>query len=164
MCVCVCVCVSVCECVWECVCVSVCVCGSVSVCECVCMFMCECVWVWVCVRVCVCVCVSVCKCMCVCVWLGIATRNVLDGPGIEPGGDEVYRTRSDRTETHPVTYRIHNGYQVFTGGKAAGAWRWPPTPTSAEVKERVELSLLPIWAFVACSRVKFTLLYLIFVK
>ena len=30
-----------------------------------------------------------------------------------------------------VTYwlsLVHNGYRVFPGGKAAGAWRWPPTP------------------------------------
>jgi hypothetical protein len=29
----------------------------------------------------------------------------------------------------------------FLGGKAAGAWRWPLTPFSAEVKERMELNL-----------------------
>jgi len=28
-----------------------------------------------------------------------------------------------------------------SGDKAAGAWRWPPTTSSAEVKERVELYL-----------------------
>jgi hypothetical protein len=32
-----------------------------------------------------------------------------------------------------------------------------PLPSSAEVKERVELYLFfPLWAFVACSRVNFT--------
>jgi hypothetical protein len=35
----------------------------------------------------------------------------------------------------------YNGYQVFPWGKTAGEWRWPPTPSSAEVKERVELYL-----------------------
>jgi hypothetical protein len=30
----------------------------------------------------------------------------------------------------------------------------PPTP-SAKVKERVELYIYPLWAFVACSRVNF---------
>jgi len=32
---------------------------------------------------------------------------------------------------------------LFPGVKAAGAWRWPPTPSSAEVKERVALYPTP---------------------
>jgi len=36
---------------------------------------------------------------------------------------------------------LYNGYRVFAGGKTAGSWRWPPTPSSAEIKERVELYL-----------------------
>ena len=32
-----------------------------------------------------------------------------------------------------------NEYHVIAGGKAAGAWRYPATPSSAEVKKRVEL-------------------------
>jgi hypothetical protein len=45
---------------------------------------------------------------------------------------------------------LYNAYRIFTGGKAAGAWRWPPTPSSVQVKERVELYLYsplrPSWA------------------
>jgi len=41
---------------------------------------------------------------------------------------------------------------TFPGGKAAGAWRWPATPSVTEFKERVELHLyspcVPSWQVV----------------
>jgi len=44
---------------------------------------------------------------------------------------------------------LYNGYLVFSVGKAAGACRRPPTPSSADVKERVEIYLYspsgPLW-------------------
>ena len=40
---------------------------------------------------------------------------------------------------HPVSYTMGTG--SLSGGKAAVAWRWPPTPSSAEVKERVQIYL-----------------------
>ena len=57
-------------------------------------------------------------------------------PGGE-GGGEIYRTRPDRPWGPPSL--LYNAYRVFPGGKAAGTWRWPPTPSIAEVKERIEL-------------------------
>ena len=66
--------------------------------------------------------------------VGIATCYGLDGPGSNPGGGEIFRTRPDRPWDLPSL--LYNGYRVFPGGKAAGAWCWPPTPNlSAEVME-----------------------------
>ena len=55
-------------------------------------------------------------------------------------GGEIFRTRPNRPWGPPSL--LQNGYRVsFPGGKAVGAWRWPPTPSRVEVKERVELYL-----------------------
>jgi hypothetical protein len=65
--------------------------------------------------------------------VGIGTVYGLDGPGIESRWDEIFRTRPDRPWGPPSL--LHNGYRVFPGGNAAGAWCLPPTPFSAEVKK-----------------------------
>jgi len=71
------------------------------------------------------------------------------GDGIPVWGN-IFHTRPDRPRgPHSLLF---NGYRVFPGGKTAGACRWSPTPSSAEVKERVELYLYfrpePSWAVV----------------
>ena len=45
-----------------------------------------------------------------------------------------------------------------SGSKAAGAWRWPPTTSSAEVKERVELYLYSL-SGPSCPVLGWTLLF-----
>jgi len=59
--------------------------------------------------------------------------------GSNSGVGENFRTRPDGTWGPPSL--LYNGYWVFLRCKTAGASRWPPTPSSAEVKERVELYL-----------------------
>ena len=46
--------------------------------------------------------------------------------GSNPGGGEIFRTCPDRPWGLPSL--LYSGSQVASGGKAAGAWRWPPSP------------------------------------
>jgi hypothetical protein len=55
---------------------------------------------------------------------------------------------------HPASYTM--GTESFPGVKRpARGVDYTPT-SSAKVKERTAINLLPLWAFVTCSRVNFT--------
>ena len=82
---------------------------------------------------------DVCRGFLQCV-VGITTRYWLDGPGIKfPVGGEIFRTCPYR----PWGPRslLYDWYRVFPWDKAAGTWRSPPTPPSAEFKGRIELCI-----------------------
>jgi hypothetical protein len=72
--------------------------------------------------------------------VGIATRYGMDVPEIESrcGRDFPYLSRTALGLTQPPIQLVP---VIFPGGKAAEAWLWPPTTSSAEVKERVGLYL-----------------------
>jgi hypothetical protein len=50
-----------------------------------------------------------------CSSVSIATGYGLEGPGIDPGGGEIFRTCPDRPWGPPSL--LYNGYRVFCGGK-----------------------------------------------
>jgi hypothetical protein len=51
--------------------------------------------------------------------LGFATGWTVRGSNPDVG--KIYRTHADRPWSLPSL--LYNGYRVFPGGKAAGAWR-----------------------------------------
>jgi hypothetical protein len=66
--------------------------------------------------------------------VGIATEYGVDGPGSNPGGDEIFRACPDRPWGLPSL--LYNGYRVFPGGKlrpSRAAEHSPPS--SAHVME-----------------------------
>jgi len=74
--------------------------------------------------------------------VGIATHYGMNGPGIESWWGRLFPHLSrPALEPPPPLHLLYNGYRVFLGGKASGAWRWPPTLSSVEVKERAPLYL-----------------------
>jgi len=54
---------------------------------------------------------------------------------------------------HPASCKWVTG--LFPGGKAGGVWRWPPTPSSAEVREWRDRYVYPPWTFMTCARMSF---------
>ena len=74
--------------------------------------------------------------------VGIATHYGLNGPG------DIFRTRPTGPGAHPASYTTGTG--SFLGVKHEGRGVDYPTPSSFEVKERVELYLYspsgPSWS------------------
>jgi hypothetical protein len=52
--------------------------------------------------------------------VGIATCYGLDGPGIDPGGGEIFCTHPDQPWGPPSL--LYGGSQVIPGSKVAEAW------------------------------------------
>ena len=72
--------------------------------------------------------------------LEISTAYGLEGPGMESRWGEIFRTCPDRPWGPPSL--LYNGYRVFPGGKVRPRRDADPSPpSSAEVKNRVELYL-----------------------
>ena len=72
--------------------------------------------------------------------VGIATRYVLEGPGIETRWGDISRTRPDRP-WDPLSL-LQNEYRVsLPGVKRPGRGVEHPPPSSAEIQETVELYL-----------------------
>ena len=79
-------------------------------------------------------------------WAGIAqsVKRLATGwtvRGLNSGGGEIFRARPDRPWGPPSL--LYNEYRLSPGGKAAGVWRWSPTPSCSEVKERVDYTSTP---------------------
>ena len=87
-------------------------------------------------------------------WVDITTRYGLEVRGLNPGRGEIFRTRLDGPGSQSSLpygkYRVSFPYvkRPVRGVNYS-------LSSSAEVKERVEL--LPLWAFMSCSRTNFIL-------
>ena len=91
------------------------------------------------------------------IWVGrdsivnTGTHYGLDGLEIISWWGKIFSTHPDWPWGLPSL--MYNGHRVIPCGKAAGAWRWPPTPSSTEVKEGVELYIYypsgPSWTVLA---------------
>jgi len=80
--------------------------------------------------------------------VGIAIHYELEGPRIESRWGEILRTRPD-----PASFKM--GTESVSRVKRPG--RGLNHPPLLALRKSSAIPLLPLWVFVACSRVKFTL-------
>ena len=71
--------------------------------------------------------------------VGITTRYGLDGPGVESQWTRLYAPVQAGSEAYPVSYTMGTVY--FPGIKLPGRGVYHPPPSSAVVKERVQLCI-----------------------
>ena len=97
--------------------------------------------------------------------VGIATGYGLDGPGSNPGEDEISRNCPDRPWGPPSL--LYNGYCVFPGVKSSrGVTMTTSLPSSAVVKKEYSYMSNPPMRRTACTepqcltRVNFTFTYI----
>jgi len=85
----------------------------------------------------------------------VGRDSSVDGPGIESRWVARFSTTVHTGHGAHPSYTMGTG--SFPGVKRPGRGVDHPHPSSDEVKERIELlPLLPLWASMACYRVKFT--------
>jgi hypothetical protein len=92
--------------------------------------------------------------------VGIATRYGLDCPEIESwSGVRFSASVQTGPGAHPATYTAGTG--SFPGVERPGRGVDHPPSSSVKVKYRVEKPFLTLWAFVACCKVKFIIIFII---
>jgi len=72
--------------------------------------------------------------------VGIATDYGLDGPGSNPGGDEIFRP------SRPALGPTQNGYRVFPGGKVRPGRAADHSPPSSATVMEEQRPLPTLWA------------------
>ena len=91
------------------------------------------------------------------VWLAVRVASQCAQPEYRPGLPAPVQTAPG---SHPASCTMGTG--SFPWVKQPGRGVDHPPPSRAEVKESRVIALLPVWPFVACSRVNFTFyLYLL---
>ena len=84
--------------------------------------------------------------------VGIATRYGLDGPGIESRwGERFSAPFHTGPGAHPASYKMGTGSFLRVKRPGRGVDHLSPMQRRGQRKSRTR-TLLPLWAFVACSR------------
>jgi hypothetical protein len=94
--------------------------------------------------------------------VGTGTRYELDGPGIESRWEARFSSDAQTGRgAHTASYTLGTGSSPGVKRPGRGIDHSPPLAPS--LKKSRSITLLPLLAFVACSRVKFTFTLYIYI-